>query len=197
MASTPQQETAACDLPRMPHVTPAVNLPPSTESLNRFAWVNAVLQIPTQEFGIPWATETFGPEWQTTRPFLRAVVKKKMRLSKINGQRWVVMVEYDDSELKQGVQYLHDRIEDQGYLKDLLDPKLPVSPAEVTSPPEDAAVPADAGDAEQSVQPPTPSADDAAATKVASSSTPRSVPSKPPAEKRRRGRPKSAHKKAE
>ena len=89
MASPTQQETPADDLPRMPHVDPAVDLPPSIEQLNGFPWVDAQLQIPTGEFGVGWAEATFGAQWQETMPFLVAVVTKKCRHSKINGQRWV------------------------------------------------------------------------------------------------------------
>ena len=73
-----------------------------------------------RRFGIPWATEIFGPEWQTSMPFLRAMVKQKMRLSKTNDQRLSVVVEYDNSELKRDLkrdlQYLYDHVEDQAYL---------------------------------------------------------------------------------
>ena len=193
MASSTQPTTPADDLPRMPGV--ALDLPPTIEELTRFPWLDAVLQIPTQEFGLNWATQTFGEDWQTSMPFLRAVVTKKMRQSKTKVQRWVVVVDYDKSQIKRDAQYLYDRIEDQDYLKDFLQPKLPVAPAVVAPPPEDSAVPGDAADKDASVQPPTPSADGAAATKVASYSSPSSAPSKPPAQKRRRGRPKSAHKK--
>jgi hypothetical protein len=179
----------------MPRVEQAVDLPPSINSLSRFPWVDAVLQIPTQEFGLNWAVQTFGEDWQTSMPFLRAVVKKKMRHSKINGQHWVVIVEYDKTELKRDAQYLYDRIEDQDYLEDFLQPKLPVAPAVVAAPPEDAAVLVGAGDHDVPDQPPTPSADGAAATKVASFSPPGPVPSKPPVLKKRRGRPDSAAKK--
>ena len=71
-----QQETAADDLPRMPHVARAADLPPTIESLSGFPWVDAVLHIPTGEFGSAWASETFGTEWQETMPFLKAVVTK-------------------------------------------------------------------------------------------------------------------------
>ena len=196
MASSSQPTTPAGDLPYDAYAVPAVDLPPTIEQLIGFPWVDAVLQIPTQEFGSKWAAQTFGEDWQTTMPFLRAVVKKKMRQSKTKPQRWVVFVEYDNSQIKREVQYLYDRLADKEYLKDFLKPKLPVAPAEVAGPPEDAAVPVDAGDADQPVQPPTPSADAAAATKVASSSPPGSAPSKPSAQKRRRGRPKSAAKRS-
>ena len=195
MASPPQPTTPAGDVPYDAYAVPAVDLPPTIEELIGFPWVDAVLQIPTQEFGLSWATETFGEDWQTAMPFLRAVVKKKMRQSKTKPQRWVVFVEYDESQIKREAQYLYERLEDKEYLKDFLKPKLPVAPPVVATSSEDSAVPGDAGDAEQPVQPPTPSADGAAATKVASSSPPSSAPSKPPARKRRRGRPKSAHKK--
>ena len=76
MASSTQQPTPADDLPRMHDVETAVDMPPSMESLSRFPWVNAVLQISTQEFGLNWARQTFGEDWQTSRPFLQAVVEK-------------------------------------------------------------------------------------------------------------------------
>ena len=194
MASSSEPTTPAGDLPYDAYAVPAADLPPTIEQLVGFPWVDAVLHIPTQEFGSKWAAQTFGEDWQTTKPFLRAVVKKKMRHSKTKPQRWVVFVDYDKTELKRDAQYLYDRIEDQEYLKDLLHPTVPLAPAVVAAPPEDAAVPIDAGDHDAPDQPPTPSADGAAATKVASSSTPGSAPSKPPAPKRRRGRPKSAAK---
>ena len=106
-------------------------MPPTLESLSSFPWTNAVLQIPTQEFGILWATETLGPDWQIKMPFLRAVVKRKMWLIKMNGQQWIIAVECDNTELKWDAKYLYDRIKDQAYLQELQEPKLPVSPAAV------------------------------------------------------------------
>ena len=194
MASSPQPTTPAGDLPHNAYAVPAVDLPPTIEELIGFPWVDAVLQIPTQKFGLNWATQTFGEVWQTVMPFLRAVVTKRMRKSKSKPQRWVMVVDYDKSQIKREAQYLYDRFEDKDYLKDFLKPKLPVAPPVVAPSSEDSAVPGDAGDKDATVQPPTPSADGAAATKVASSSTPGSAPSKPPAPKRRRGRPKSAAK---
>ena len=76
MASPTEQETLADDLPRMPHVQPAVDMPPTIEVLSGFPWVDAQLQIPTGEFGSDWAKETFGAGWQLERPFLKAVVTK-------------------------------------------------------------------------------------------------------------------------
>ena len=63
MASPKQQKTAADDLPWMPHIAPAVDLPPTLESISGFSWVDAVLHIPTGKFGSAWAIETFGTEW--------------------------------------------------------------------------------------------------------------------------------------
>ena len=95
MASSPQPTTPAGDLPYNAYAVPAVDLPPTIEELIGFPWVDAVLQIPTQEFGLNWATQTFGEDWQTVMPFLRAVVTKRMRESKSKPQRWVVVVDYD------------------------------------------------------------------------------------------------------
>ena len=65
-----------------------------------------------------------------------------MWLSKTNDQRWVVLVEYDKSEIKQDAQYLYDRIEDQAYLKNVLDRELPLATEVVAAHPKDAAAPA-------------------------------------------------------
>ena len=90
------------------------------------------------------------------------------------------MVDCDKTELKRDAKYWYYRIEDQAYLQKLLEPKLPVAPAAVAAPPEDAAAPVVAGNADAPVQPPTPSADGAAGTKVSSSSPPATAPSKSP-----------------
>ena len=60
-------------------------------------------------------------------PFLRAVVTKRMWQSKSKAQRWVVVVDYDKSQIKREAQYLYDRIEDREYLKFFLQPKLPLA----------------------------------------------------------------------
>ena len=153
MASTPQQEPAAGDLPRMPHVAPATDLPPTIESLSGFFWVNAVLHIPTGEFGSGWASETFGAEWQETMPFLKAAITRKIRFSKTNGQRWLVIVDYDKSEFKRDTQYLYDRIEDRDYLKKFLQPELPVAPVTVATPSNDTATLAVKGTPGSTTQP--------------------------------------------
>ena len=195
MASPTQQETPADDLPRMPHVDPAVDLPPSIEQLNRFPWVDAQLQIPTGEFGVGWAEATFGAQWQETIPFLVAVVTKKIRRSKINGQRWVVVVKYDKSEIKRGAQYLYDRIEDREYLKDILQPKLPVATDAVAASSEDTAAPAVGGAPTSPPQPPQVIDTTAAATKVTDSSVQGSAKQKPARAKKCRRRPESSAKK--
>ena len=179
MASPTQQETAADDLPYNAYDVPAVDLPPSIEQLNGFPWVDAQLQIPTGEFGLGWAEATFGAQWQETMPFLVAVVTKKCRRSKINGQRWTILVDYDSSEIKRDAQYMYDRLEDREYLKDFLQPKLPLAADAVAAPSNDTAAPAVEGAPTSPALPPQLIDTTAAATKVSDSSVPGSAKPKP------------------
>ena len=78
-----------------------------------------------------------------------------------------VVVEYDKSEIKRDAQYLYDRIEDREYLKDFLQPKLPVAADAVAAPSNDTAAPAVEGAPTSPTQPPQVIDTTAAATKVA------------------------------
>ena len=166
-------------------------MPPTIEVLSGFPWVDAQLQIPTGEFGSDCAKETFGAGWQLERPFLKAVVTKKCRNSKTNGQRWTIVVEYDSSEIKRDAQYMYDCLEDRDYLKDFLQPKLPVAADVVAAPSNDTVAPAVEDSPVPSKKPPQVIDKGAAATKVAEPSVPGSAAPKPVKAKKRRRRPKS------
>ena len=141
--------------------------------------MDAQLQIPTGEFRVDWAKQTFGAQWQEKMPFLEAVVTKRLMNSKAHGQRWVVVVEYESSEIKQDAQYTYDCLEDRDYLKDFLQPKLPVAADVVAASSNGTAAPSVEDSPGPSKKPPQVMNNAAAATKVADPSVPGSAAPKP------------------
>ena len=194
MASTSDAAPPETDPPGWCAAGPMLNFVPTADDLLGFEWKGVQLSIPTKEFGEAWANNTLGKNWKVERPFLKALVVRKVRKSKNKEQTWELIVAYDASKYKKNAQYLYDRAKDPEAVKEQLKSKAAALRAA------DEAKTADAAAAAVAPVPATPAAQPADEPSIQNSdeaAIPLVAPTKKafkPRAKRQRGRPISAAK---